>query len=90
MSLKKVHRGTARSRLYRRVETQDGRGWTHQEDGYREGAVEVWVDLDRIVALYGPDALSNKGRRARAMNGCVEIVAVAGMSQDHRLATKEG
>lgn len=87
----RVAKGTARRKLSRRVEIQtaNSRGVSWVDDGYREGAVEVWIDLDRVIALYGPDALGNKSGRARAMNGCVEIVAVKGSIQDHRIAAKE-
>lgn len=66
----------AKTTLRRRYETKSeygsGRGW--KDDGTRSGTVTIVVDLDRIAALYGPRALSNKGGKARGMNGCVEVI----------------
>lgn len=78
--------------LKRRVEVQTAtsRGVSWVPDGHRSGDVEVLIDIERLVALYGPDALKNKSGRARGMNGCVEIVAVRGSVKDHRLAEPVG
>lgn len=54
-------------------------------DGTREGEVQIFVDLDRMVQLYGLRALTNRTGRATAMNGCVEIVVKRGTVKDHRL-----
>lgn len=82
----------ARMKLKRRVEQQTETSHTVSwvEDGYREGQVRVIVDIDRLVQLYGPDALGNKGKKARGMNGCVEVVALVDTIKDHRLSAKEG
>lgn len=88
---KTIGRGRARLPLRRRVEVQTATSHavSFVEDGYREGGVEILIDIDRLIALYGRDALANKSGRASGMNGCVEIVVVRGSVQDHRLAQQQ-
>lgn len=88
---KLIARVSTKCPLTRRVEVQTAtsRAVSWVPDGHRAGDVEVLIDVDRLVALYGPDALKNKGGRARGMNGCVEIMAVRGSVKDHRLEQKQ-
>ncbi len=57
---------TARHELRRKIETKTETSHTMSwvADGFRTGTVQILVDIDRLAALYGERALSNKSRRA--------------------------
>lgn len=40
------------------------------------GDVEVWIDVDILLAFYGPRALKSKGRKASVAKGGVQLRAI--------------
>lgn len=76
MTLRYSFKGRAGRRLAKRVPLSDNRpGFTTIPDGEEWADIEVTVDVDAIVKMYGPIALENKSSTAKQMHGCVKIIA---------------